>query len=95
MKYKGIYILSTVGEYRIFVGDITNMYSEFDSDGKFILDPSVVYQFYNKSPVYTDKECAFKAALSLSDLTGEVEDGISWIRDIESKVFAEFVSGVK
>lgn len=95
MKHKGIYILATVGEYRIFVGNITNMYSEFDTNGRFVFDPSVVYQFYSKSPVYDNKECALKAAMSLSQVTGEVDDGICWIRDIESKSFSDFVSGVK
>ena len=77
MAYKGIYILVTKDEYRIFAGDITNIYVGIDSEtGDYVIDPVAVKSCFGKSEVISSKECAFKAALEVSKITGEVEDGI-------------------
>lgn len=90
--YKGIYLLKTVDEFRVFVGSIDSIYDTFHPvTGKFVLYPDIVKQIFGKSEVFTTEECALKAAAELGKITGEVEDGIFTIKDIEDEVFEKFV----
>lgn len=94
-KYKGIYILVTQDGYRLFAGNVLGIYDSYTGDGKFILDPSVVKQIFGNKQVFNSTACATAAALELSELTGELDDGIYWIRDIVDQDFNEFTKGVK
>jgi hypothetical protein len=91
MEYKGIYILVTLDGYRIFVGNVLGIYAGYDSNGRFVLDESVVKHIFGGKQVFDNEDCALSAALELSNLTGELDDGIYWIRDIADKDFNEFV----
>ena len=90
--YKGIYLLKTVGEFRVFVGSVDSIYDTLHPvTGKFVLYPDVVKQLFGGSEVFHTEDCAMKASYELGKLTGEVEDGIFIIKDIEGEVFSEFV----
>lgn len=94
--YKGIYILVTKDGYRLFAGNVLGIYDEIDPEtGRFILDASVVKQVFGPSQVFTNQECVLQAAQEVAKITGELDDGIFWIRDIVSEDFDEFVSGVQ
>jgi len=95
MTYKGIYILVTVDGYRLFVGNVLGIYDSYEGNGKYVLDPSVVKQIFGNKPVFNSQACAIAAAQELSALTGELDDGIYWIRDIVDKDFNEFTKGVR
>jgi len=90
--YKGIYILKTVDEFRIFAGDIDAACSAIDGlTGRYILRPKVIKELFGGSEVFSTEECAFKAAMEIGKIIGEVEDGIYIVKDIETVYFDSFV----
>lgn len=91
---KGIYILHSLGEYRVsYVENINSIYAEYDAEEmKFKLKPGEISRLFKSASVLKSINEAVEFAKKLSSLyVFDMDDGIMNIVEISDKKFEEFI----